>query len=59
MGVLEVRDEDSWSDKDEIALSVAKVAGLQQEQVKVISLRKNFGGAQRAVEYGDQNSERH
>jgi len=46
---LEVRDLDEWTGADEIAEAVSKAGGVDTDAVKIISLRKSFGGAQTAL----------
>lgn len=47
--VVELRDVDSWSDRDEVTQALASVSGLPKKDVQIISLRRDFGGSQVAV----------
>lgn len=47
--VVELRDVDSWSDKDDVTQALATETGLSIEDIQVISLRRDFGGSQVAV----------
>jgi len=47
--VVEVRDVDSWSDRDEVTHALAAVMGLPRKDIQIISLRRDFGGSQLAV----------
>lgn len=46
---MEVRDLDEWTGADEVAEAVANAVGVDLDAVKVLSLRKRFGGAQTAL----------
>ncbi|CAI6370839.1 unnamed protein product [Macrosiphum euphorbiae] len=47
--VVELRDVDSWSDRDEVTQALASVTGLPKKDVQIISLRRDFGGSKVAV----------
>lgn len=47
--LLEIRDIDAWSNKEEITDSLEKEAAISKENVKVISLRASYGGSQTAL----------
>lgn len=46
---VEVRDLDQWSTSDEVAQATAATTGVPLEQLKVINLRRRFGGSQSAL----------
>jgi len=47
--VVELRDVDSWSNRDDVTQALATETGLSMEEIQVISLRRDFGGSQVAV----------
>ncbi|KAE9542319.1 hypothetical protein AGLY_003446 [Aphis glycines] len=47
--LLEIRDLDQWSTAEEIALAVASSVGVGRDALKVLGIRKSFGGSQKAV----------
>jgi len=47
--VVELKDVDSWSDRDEVTQALAAVTGLRLEDIRIISLRRDFGGSQVAI----------
>lgn len=48
-GLIEIRDVDSWSSRDEVLLALAEETEVSTELISIISLRKTYGGAQTAV----------
>jgi hypothetical protein len=46
---LEIRDLDEWTDKDEVVEAISRQTETPVTLVKVLSLRKKFGGAQAAI----------
>lgn len=47
--LIEVRDLDQWTSTTDVLEEVCRSAGVGQEAVKVISLRKRYGGSQMAL----------
>jgi len=48
-GLLEIRDIDSWSEKCDVLKDIVDGHNIGLDSVKVISIRKAFGGTQTAV----------
>ncbi|XP_025200584.1 uncharacterized protein LOC112598372 [Melanaphis sacchari] len=47
--MVEIRDLDQWSDSEEVAGAVAFETGINRDAIKVVSVRKRFGGTQPAM----------
>jgi len=47
--LLEVRDLDQWSDGPEVLEAIALASGCDTAALRLVSLRKRFGGVQRAL----------
>ncbi|XP_016662687.1 uncharacterized protein LOC107884640 [Acyrthosiphon pisum] len=47
--LLEVRDLDQWSDGPEVLAAMASASGCDTGALKLVGLRKRFGGAQLAL----------
>jgi len=47
--MLEIRDLDQWTDSEEVAGAVAAETRVDQDALKVISVRQRYGGTQAAV----------
>lgn len=47
--MLEIRDLDQWTDSEEVAGAVTAETGVDQDALKVISVRQRYGGTQAAV----------
>lgn len=47
--MVKVRDLDQWTDGEEVAGAVAAETGIDRDALKVISIRKRFGGTQTAL----------
>lgn len=45
----EIRDLDEWTTKEEITEAAATCSGMDRESIRVISLRKRYGGTQSAL----------
>jgi hypothetical protein len=48
-GLIEVRDLDEWSSKEDLVDAVVREAGIEATDAKVISFRKGYGGVQMAL----------
>ncbi|XP_025197426.1 uncharacterized protein LOC112596143 [Melanaphis sacchari] len=46
---MEVRDLDQWSSSEEVFEAVVTATGASRDSVKVVSLRKRYGGSQMAL----------
>lgn len=47
--LVEIRDLDQWTSSKEVLQAVSSSAGVEQDIVKVVSLRKRFGDSQLAL----------
>lgn len=47
--LVEIRNLDQWTSSDEVLQAVSSSVGVEQDIVKVVSLRKRFGGTQLAL----------
>ncbi|XP_015377042.1 PREDICTED: uncharacterized protein LOC107171317 [Diuraphis noxia] len=47
--LVEILDLDQWTSSDKVTHAVARAAIIAQEIIKVVSLRKRFGGSQLAL----------
>ncbi|CAI6375411.1 unnamed protein product [Macrosiphum euphorbiae] len=47
--LVEIRDIDSWSCKEDISGTIARDAGIPEVSVNVVSLRSTYGGSQTAL----------
>lgn len=47
--MLEIRDIDQWTDKEELVEAVGAATGAGYNDIRVISFRKGFGGMQAAI----------
>lgn len=47
--LVELRDLDEWTSKEEVSAKIASFTGEQEESFRVLSIRKQYGGVQVAV----------
>lgn len=47
--LIEIRDMDEWTTKEEALDAILRVTGTGAESIKILSLRKTYGGSQAAV----------
>jgi len=46
---MEIRDVDQWATPDEVAEALSSSSGLGRETIKVLNMRKRYGGTQVAI----------
>lgn len=47
--LVEIRDINAWSNREDIVESIAREAAVPRDNVKVINLRTSYGGSQTAL----------
>ncbi|CAI6361113.1 unnamed protein product [Macrosiphum euphorbiae] len=47
--MLEIRDIDAWTDKEDIAVCIARETPIAKENINIVNLRASYGGTQTAL----------